>query len=88
MTMIRLTKIVPSRRKAVEFNWIRGDFMVMSQGYREVRSSCGTPMDSCFWCHHEIEDGEMMSLGNPKGKTNVILCHDCAEMALRDGGEG
>ena len=74
----KLTRIVPSHRKTVEFNWCKNDFMEMSQRYRQVRAKFRHKMDACFWCGHAFSDGEMMALAQPKGRLNVVLCQDCA----------
>ena len=63
--------------------WIKRDFMLMSQKYRDARKRMGTKRDSCFWCRHKFEDGEMMGLGAIKGKLNQMLCGTCIDAALK-----
>ena len=77
MSKITLTKTIPSRRKTITFEWLKRDFMEMSQGYREIRSRSDSPMDSCYWCGHQFEDGEMMALGCIGKGGNKVFCQDC-----------
>jgi len=84
---MKLSRLVPAHTKTEGFCWIKSDFMVMDQRYREVRGKCRRPMDACFWCKHKFADGEMMALaGRPKA-VNVILCQRCAAKAEK-GSDG
>ena len=78
-----LSKIVPARRKTIQFNWIQKDWMVMSPKYREMRARCAAPMDKCFWCGYKILDGEAFSLACPEKGGNKVLCNSCADEASK-----
>ena len=81
MSVGTLSKTIPARKKTVKFLWIKREFMVMSQKYRDARKSMGKPLDVCWWCKHKFEDGEMMGLAAIKGKLNKILCGPCIDTA-------
>ena len=81
---MELSKHVPARTKTVKFNWCQKDWLPMSQQYRNIRSRLRNPMDKCFWCGHEFEDGELMSLAQPEKGTNKVLCHLCATNLLQN----
>jgi uncharacterized CHY-type Zn-finger protein len=79
--MLKLSKRIPARTKTIEFEWCKQEYMKMSPGFKEIRAKSRNPMDKCWWCGHEFEDGEMMALAHPEGKKNVVLCQTCvAEM--------
>jgi len=76
---MKLQRGIPAHTLTIEFNWCKKDFLLMSPGYRAARSKMHNPMDSCFWCKHAFDDGEMMALAQPKGKGgNKMLCQKCA----------
>lgn len=79
--MLKLTKTVPEHKKIVVFLWLHRNFIPMSQEYRKARSRMKSKMDACFWCGHKFKDGELMALAAIKGKTNRVLCQDCAAEA-------
>lgn len=81
MTAGTLSRMIPARRKTVEFLWIKREFMEMSQRYRNVRKSMGRPNGACWWCKHKFEDGEMMGLAAISGKLNKLLCGSCIDSA-------
>ncbi len=76
-----LSRMIPARRKTVEFLWIKRDFMEMSQHYRDVRKRMKRPMDFCWWCKYKFEDGDMMGLAAISGKGNKLLCGLCVDSA-------
>lgn len=76
-----LSRIIPQRTKTVNFLWIKREFIEMSQRYRDARKSMGKPLDTCWWCRHKFEDGEMMGLAAVSGKLNKILCGSCIDTA-------
>lgn len=80
--MMQLSWMVPAHRFTVTFNWCKRDFMPMSPKYREIRAKQSKPMDTCFWCKHAFEDGEMMALAQPDKGGNKVLCQSCAEILL------
>jgi hypothetical protein len=75
--MLQLSKRIPARTKTVKFLWCKRDYSEMSQGFRDARSRSRNPMDKCWWCGHEFEDGEMMALARPEEANNVVLCQTC-----------
>ena len=79
---LTLTKRVPARMKTVVALWCRKDFMEMSQRFREIRAKSRNPLDSCFWCQHKFNDGEMMALACFEEKGNKVLCQECAAELL------
>jgi len=76
---MELSKIVPSRRKTIKFNWCNKEFLVMSEKYRSARNKM-RPMDTCFWCGHKFDNGEMMALAQPEKGANKLLCQTCADL--------
>lgn len=79
MSRIRLSRLIPARTQTIEFDWCKREFLAMSQVYRNSRRNM-KPLDSCFWCGHKFEDGEMMALAHPKrGGANKVLCQQCAD---------
>jgi len=88
--IMRLSKVVPSRRKTIKFNWAWKNFTVCSERYLEIRGKYKrrgrATMVSCDWCGHEFEIGEMIGLAQPRvgqegPKRNWALCQTCAETA-------
>ena len=78
---MKLSKVIPSHRKTVEFLWCKNEFMEMSDRYRKARGTLPKSRgakDSCFWCGYKFKNGDMMALAKPIGKTNKILCQSCA----------
>ena len=80
----KLSKRIPARTETVQFTWIRRNFMEMSKAYRDIRKTLRRPMDTCFWCKYNFQDGESMNLAAKKGSLNVILCDSCANEAEAD----
>jgi uncharacterized CHY-type Zn-finger protein len=54
----------------------------MTPNFRRIRSGHKNPMDTCYWCKHAFEDGEMMALAHFVGKANKVLCQSCANELL------
>ena len=77
-----LSKVIPQYTKVVKFRWCKKDWLEMSQRFRDIRKTMRSPMDSCFWCKHGFEDGEMMALASPEKGLNKLLCHTCADILL------
>lgn len=77
-----LSKIIPKRKKIIEFNWCKKDFMEMTDRYREIRNKMKRPNDSCFWCNYKFKNGDIMGLAQPKKGFNKILCQKCADKVL------
>jgi len=73
-----LSKKIPSRTKTVHFLWCKKDAMLMDEQYRQIRSRFKNPMDKCWWCGHNFENGEMMALACADGRGNKMLCQECA----------
>lgn len=79
---LTLSKTVPEHRETLTVLWCRKDAFGMNQHWRNIRSNLGDPLDTCFWCHYEFIDGDMMALACVKGKGNKMLCQECAEELL------
>ena len=79
---LTLSKRVPARTKTIEFNWCYRNFAEMSPQFREIRARMSNPLDACAWCSHKFQDGEMMTLAQPKTGTNKVLCQQCANDLL------
>ena len=45
-----LSKVIPARKVTFVPTWIKKEFLVMDQQYREIRSRMRDPMDKCHWC--------------------------------------
>ena len=43
---MKLTKIVPARTKTTEFDWVKREWLLMSDQYRDIRSRCKNKMSS------------------------------------------
>lgn len=52
----------------------------MSQKFRDIRKHFRNAMNTCYWCKHPFEDGEMMALACFRRKGNKVLCQDCANL--------
>ena len=81
---MQLTKIVPSRRKTVEFTFCKKDFMEMGDGWRDARKGLKKKLENCYWCNHKFKDGEMMAIACPKKATNKLLCQKCADELTKE----
>lgn len=86
---MQLSKWISARTKTVTFRWLRRDWMRMSTEYRSIRAKCRTPLDTCFWCNHKFEDGEMMALASVEEESsNKLFCEwclrDCVNFMVRD----
>ena len=75
---MKLSRKIPAYIKTIKFNWCKKDFMEMSDTYKRIRTKFrkGT-MLSCFWCGHELINGEMLALAQPKKGVNKVLCQEC-----------
>ncbi len=79
---ITLRRLIPAHNKTITALWCKKEFMRMSQTYRDVRSRSRNPMDSCYWCKHKFDDGEMMALACFNTRGNKTLCQHCADVLL------
>lgn len=79
-----LEKTIPSRKVRFTALWVRMDFLAMGDEYRAARARMRKKLDSCWWCRHKFDDGEMMALACIEGKGNVVLCRSCANMVKDD----
>lgn len=86
MTTLTLSRIVPQHTKSITFVWLHREFQPMGPAFRKARDGMKV-LDSCGWCQHTFEDGEMMALGGPAKGRNMLLCQTCADQA-RPGDEG
>ena len=73
---MKLSKTIPARRYTITATWLRRDYIEMSPRFREIRRD--DKMCRCFWCNHNFEDGEKMSMGHVDGKGNRNFCDRCA----------
>ena len=75
-----LSRKVPARTKTLTAKWCRKEFLEMSPQYRAIRGTMRNKMDTCYWCKHKFQDGEMMALACFDGVKggNKVLCQDCA----------
>ncbi len=76
---LSLSKNVPARTKTITADWLKKDWMPMSPAYRAARSRLRKPMDTCFWCSHKFEDGEMMAIASLRKSGNKLFCQTCAD---------
>ncbi len=79
LIVLTLSKMVPARKKVVKFKWCHKNFMVNDEKYRAIRARFKNKLAKCFWCGHNFNDGEMMSLACPERGLNKMLCHKCVE---------
>lgn len=82
MSDLTMFRRVPARTKTLTALWCKKDFTVMDQKFRDIREKMSKPMDTCHWCNHKFENGEMMALAAVKGTGNKMLCQSCAEQLL------
>lgn len=75
---MKLTKIIPERKKTIIFKWCKKDFTTIDKRFRRLQPK----LTSCFWCNHEFENGETIALACPEKGKNKILCQKCAEELL------
>ncbi len=79
---MELSKRIPARTKTVKFKQCVKSFLEMTPSYRKVRSCFRDPLDTCFWCGHKLENGEIIALAIPERGRNKALCQDCADELL------
>ena len=79
---MHLTKTIPTRKKTLVALWCNKQFGRMSPTFRAIRAQSRNPMNACFWCGHNFDDGEMMALAAFEGKGNKMLCQVCAQELL------
>jgi hypothetical protein len=76
--MMKLSKHIPRHVKSMKFTWVKRDFLVYGESFREARNGM-KDIRSCFWCKKEFDDGEMMALAGREHGVNVLLCHKCVD---------
>ncbi len=72
----QLSRVVPAHTVTFVFRSVAIDWVRMGPKWRRSRGGMKNKLNSCFWCHHKFEDGEMMSLGFSM-KGNKMLCRTC-----------
>ena len=83
---MKLSKIIPARRKTVKFNWVYKNFTQFNEQYEGIRKRYGRgSMCRCDWCLRPFEHGEWFAIGQPLPKQegpsrNWALCHTCADL--------
>ena len=87
MSELVLSKRLPARTKTIVALWCKADFCVMDAEYRAIRAKHRKQFDTCFWCGHKIEDGEVIALACFVGHGNDVLCQPCAKELLLSVGE-
>lgn len=76
---MQIVRYIPARTEIIHVNWVKKDWMPMSQRFREIRSQIRKGnWDACFMCHHKFIDGEMMGLANTN-QANKVLCAGCCD---------
>lgn len=79
---MRLSKVIPERRKTVNFLWCKKDFM-KNGVYNAHRKSGGmTTTDRCWWCNYKFLENDMMALASPEKQSNQLICQNCAKELL------
>ena len=74
---MKLTKMIPARRKTIEFEWLKKDFCTFGEDWRRARKAMKDSLDKCFWCKSDFKDGDIIALGGCK-IGNKVLCQKCA----------
>jgi len=79
-----LTKKIPAKTVSITADWVYLDGLTYTRRFEQIRlESKRNLMSECYWCKHEFEYGEKISLAKIKGKgTNKVFCHDCASTLL------
>lgn len=83
---MRLTKVIPRRRKTVTLEWVRRSFFPNAGAFQSIRARKGEVRSSdrrCWWCRREFQADDTIALAGIKGQRNRILCDDCAIDAIR-----
>ena len=84
---MKLSRVVPTHTKSVEFYAIKKDFSHYTESWRLSRSKVRKPLDKCDWCQSPFKEGDTIALGFRHGAGNMVLCHTCADSAApRDPG--
>ena len=81
---MKLSRVIPAHTKTVHFTWVDKEYTRYTEKFRQIRARCGSPLDTCFWCKHKFEDGEMMGVAARPKAGNVMLCQGCATEARKD----
>jgi len=86
MTDMKLSRIVPRRRKTLTASWCMLQWMQMSDKFRSLRArSRKNLMDTCYWCGHAYENGDWIALASFNEVTvgNRALCQECAGLLMQ-----
>lgn len=80
---MKLTKKIPARTTSVEFHSLRADFMNFG-AFKAARERMGLKLPNggkCGWCNKPFADADMMGIGIPTSRANLMLCQECVELA-------
>ena len=78
---LKLSKIIPSRRETIQFDWVKKDFMNYGK-FKEARSRMGLYYwKRCHWCGKDFEEKDIMALGHISGQGNKVFCQSCVKEA-------
>ena len=78
MTM-KLTKTIPARKVTLEPKWLKKDFSIYNESWRNIRGRMRDKCDKCFWCKTPFLDGDQIALaGGIPNQKNRVLCQECA----------
>ena len=79
---MELSRVIPSHKKTLHFEWVKHDFLEYTEHFRKIRSGSKNKMDRCFWCKTEFNDGEWMALAQIKELSkNKVFCRTCINEA-------
>lgn len=85
----KLSKIIPSRRKTIRFDWVYKNYMQATEQYLKIRKGLRgrrqSTMISCDWCKHKFEVDEWFGLASPfpnqdGPRRNWALCNTCCDI--------
>lgn len=79
---LKISKRVPARTKTLTALWCHKSFCEMTPRFRAILAKSRRPMNTCYWCKHKFEDGEMMALAAFEVVGNQTLCGKCADELL------
>jgi hypothetical protein len=74
---VKLSKVIPARRKTLKFKWLNKEFTKFTESFRNIR-----PKDTCcYWCKGTFQEGDILGLACPEKGRNRLLCQKCCEEA-------
>ncbi len=82
MSYLTLSWRVPPRTNTLRAAWCRKNFTTMTQEFRNIRAKFRDPMNCCFICKRQFEDGDPIALACFEKHNNKALCGTCADKLL------